>query len=264
MSEDYPVYGPQVKRPLRIRVLQYAALVLAFAGLILLYLYSINRDIPLVKVDSVTPTMNFAYVRVAGEVSRDAYVFKSGGMVFNMYDGSGEMAIMASRAQAEVLGDAGRMPRVGDYVEVAGSLSVSADDEVKLRMQSVDQLILRRQKALPEPAIPRRKLSGITAAQKGDQVFIVGTLKKILVPGPGSRAPYILTVEEDGIELDVVFWDKVFQGLGRKLPTPGKLISARGRVDVYKEKVQIKVWEAGDFKEVISEDIGAFRAEAVE
>lgn len=249
MSDDYPVYGPQVKRPLRVRVLQYASLVLAVAGLGLLYLYSVNREIPIVRVDSIKPTMNFAYVRIQGEVSRDAYVFKSGGMVFNLNDGSGEIAVMGGRAQAEALEDAGNLPRRGDYVDVAGSLNVSADQEVKLRMQSADQLVLRRKHSATTAVTPVSssiRLADITAAQKDDHVSVVGTLTEISVPAPGSKAPYVLTLEEDGTALEVIFWDQVFQGLEKKLPMPGKLVSARGRVDVYKEKIQIKVWEATD------------------
>jgi DNA/RNA endonuclease YhcR with UshA esterase domain len=252
MSDNYPVYGPQVKRPLRVRVLRIASVVLAFAGLILLYLYSVNRDIPLVRIDSITPTMNFAYVRIAGEVTRDAYVFQSGGVVFNLNDGSGEIAVMGGRAQAEALEDAGRLPRRGDRVEVAGSLSVSADQEVKLRMQSAEQLVLQRKQAASSsaPETSSVRLKDITAAQKGDQVFVSGVLKEVNVPGPGSKAPYVLTLEQDGTQLEVIFWDKVFQGLERKLPMPGKTISALGRVDVYKGKIQLKVWEAADLQEI--------------
>ncbi|MBC8207365.1 MAG: hypothetical protein ISR85_04310 [Kiritimatiellales bacterium] len=251
MSDDYPAYGPQVKRPLRVRALRIAALVLAFAGLILLYFYSVNRDIPLVRVDSITPTMNFATVRVSGEVTRDAYVFQSGGMVFNLNDGSGEIAVMGGRAQAEALENAGRLPRRGDRVEVSGSLNVSADQEVKLRMQSAEQLVLQRKRApSAAPGLSPVQLVNITAAQEGEQVLVTGLLKEIEVPGPGSKAPYVLTLEQGGAELDVILWDDVFQGLERKLPMPGKTISVLGRVDVYKDKVQLKVWEAADLREV--------------
>lgn len=252
-----PIYGPQVKRPLRVRVLQYASLVLAVAGLVLLYLYSVNRDIPVVRVSEITPTMNFAYVRVAGNVTRDAYVFKSGGVVFNMHDGSGEIAVMGGRAQAEALETAGKLPRRGDRVEVAGSLSVSADQEIKLRMQSADQLTLARQRTATAPALSRIRLADITPAQKGDQVSVIGVLNEVSVPPGGSKAPYVLTLEEDGTELAVIFWDKVFQGLERKLPTPGKMISARGRVEVYKDTVQLKVWEAADLRTVEEAEVPA-------
>lgn len=247
-KETYPVYGPQVKRPLRVRVLQAASLILAVAGLILLYLFSINREIPLVRIAEITPTMNFAYVRIAGEVTRDAYVFKSGGVVFNLNDGSGELAVMGGRAQADALTGTGKLPRRGDRVEVTGSLSVSADQEVKLRMQSADQLTLTRKRGAPAAAnkTARIRLADITAGQKGESLTAVGTLQSIEVPRPGSKAPYVLTLEEEGSELAVIFWDDVFQGLEKKLPMPGKLIRARGRVEVYNGTVQLKVWEAGD------------------
>lgn len=243
-----PIYGPQVKRPMRVRILQYASLVLAMAGLILLYLYSINRDIPAVRIADITPTMNFAYVKVAGDVTRDAYVFKSGGVVFNLHDGSGEIAVIGGRAQAGVLENAGKLPRRGDRVEVAGSLSVSADREVKLRMQSAEQLTLRRKKSSAPAAPARISLADITPAQKGDTVSVAGTLKAIAVPPPGSNVPYVLTLKKDETELSVIFWDKVFQGLEKKLPEPGTYIRVRGQVDLYKGKLQLKVWDASDLR----------------
>ncbi|MEI8205271.1 MAG: hypothetical protein WCG03_00170 [Kiritimatiellales bacterium] len=248
-SKDYPAYGPQVKRPLRVRVLQYASLVLAVAGLALLYLFSVNRDIPLVRVSDITPTMNFAYVRMAGEVTRDAYVFQSGGMVFDIKDGSGEITVMGGRAQAQALEASGKLPRRGDRIEVTGSLSVSADQAPKLRIQSANQLVLNRKRTAVVPAEEARvRLAAVTAAHKGDQVTVAGTLKSVDVPGPGSKAPYALTIAEDGAELVIIFWEDVFQGLDKKLPIPGKLISARGRVGIYKDAVQLKVWEAGDLR----------------
>jgi len=247
--KDYPVYGPQVKRPLRVRVLQYASLVLGVAGLVLLYLFSVNRDIPLIRVSDVTPTMNFATVRMAGEVTRDAYVFQSGGLVFDIKDGSGEITVMGGRAQAQALEAAGKLPRRGDRIEVTGSLSVSADQLTKLRMQSADQLILNRKRTATVPVAENRiRLADVTAAHKGEQVTVVGTLKSVDIPGPGSKAPYVLTLAADGAELAVIFWEDVFQGLDKKLPMPGKLISARGRVGVYQDAVQLKVWEAGDLR----------------
>ena len=246
-GENYPVYGSQFKRPLKIRILRYASLVLAFAGLVLLYLYSVNRDIPLVKIGDITPTMNFAYVCMAGEVTRDAYVFESGGIVFDLKDSSGEITVVGGRAQAQALEAAGKLPRRGDRIAVTGILNVSAGQEPKLRMQSAGQFVLNRQRAAVNPAAwPALGLSDVTAAHKGEQITVAGILKTIDVPGPGSRAPYTLTLEENGTELAVVFWEDVLQGLENKLPVPGKRIGVSGRVDVYKDTLQLKVREAGD------------------
>lgn len=254
---SYPVYGSQVRRPLRVRVLQSASLVLAVAGLVLLYLYSINREIPVVKVGEIVPTMNFATVRISGEVSRSAHLFKSGGVVFTLDDGSGEIAVLGGRVQADALKTVGKLPQRGDRVEVTGSLSVSADQESKLRMQSADRLILHRRRTAPSAVTSARiRLADITRAQDGELVTVTGTLKTIGIPRPGSNAPYVLTLEEDGAELPIIFWDDVFEGLERKLPLPGSLVSARGRVDVYQGTVQIKVREAGDLRVPAHESSG--------
>jgi len=248
-SENYPVYGLQVKRPLKIRVLRYASLVLAAAGLFFLYLFSVNRDIPLVRIADIAPTMNFAYVRMAGEVTRDAYVFESGGIVFDMKDGSGEITVMGGRAQAQALEADGKLPQRGDRIEVAGSLSVSADQEPRLRIQATDQLILNRKRAAANPAAGTGlRLADVTAAHKGELVTVSGILKAIDVPGPGSKAPYTLILEENGAVLAVIFWNDVFQGMNKRLPAPGKHISVSGRVDVYKDTIQLKVREAGDLR----------------
>ncbi|HPR82221.1 MAG TPA: OB-fold nucleic acid binding domain-containing protein [Pontiellaceae bacterium] len=248
-NEIYPACGLQVDRPLKIRVLQYASLVLAVAGLILLYLFAVNRDLPFVRIGDITPAMNFAYVRISGEVTRDAYVFQSGGIVFDLKDGSGEIAVMGGKAQAQALEAAGKLPRRGDRIEVAGSLSVAADQEPRLRIQSADQLVLNRKRAAAasSPA-PRIRLADVTAAHKGEQISVSGILKIIDVPGPGSRAPYTLTLEENGAELAVVFWEDVFRDLEDRLPLPGKRLSVRGGVDVYKDTVQLKVRSAGDLR----------------
>lgn len=252
----YPASGCEVKRPLKIRILRMASLLLAVAGLILLYLFSVNRDIPLINIGDITPAMNFAYVRITGEVTRDAYVFKSGGVVFNMKDGSGEIAVMGGRAQADALEAAGKLPRRGDQIEVAGSLSVSADQEVKLRLQSASQISLNRKRAATSfvKTDSRLRLADITADQQGQMVTVIGTLKTVMVPGPDSKTPYVLMLAEDGAELAVVFWDNVFQGLEKMLPMPGKLICARGKVDVYKDVIQIKVWDAADLRVVTEKE----------
>lgn len=247
-SGGYPVYGLQVKRPLKIRVLQYASLILAVAGLVLLYLFSVNRDVPSVRIGSITPAMNFACVRLTGEITRDAYVFKSGGIVFDVSDGSGEIAVMGGRAQAEALEAAGKLPRRGDYVEIYGNLSVSADQNPKLRLQSSERLILRRKRIADQIVTVPVRLADITASRRGEKISIAGTLKSIDVPGPGSRAPYKLMLEENGAELAVVLWADVFQGLDRILPAPGKRISVCGRVDVYKDTLQLKVQDAAGLR----------------
>jgi hypothetical protein len=245
--ENIPACGPQGDRPLRVRVLRYASLVLATAGLVLLYLYSVSRDIPAVRVADITQTMNFAGVRMAGEVSGDTFIFKSGGMVFNLNDGSGEIAVLGGRAQADALKAAGKIPRRGDRVEVRGTLSVSEGQEPKLRMQS-SGLVLHRKPAAVRSAGNPIPLADITAARQGQWISVAGTLKSVDIPGPGSKKPYVLTLEEGGAQLAVIFWEDVFQGLEQGLPVPGSRVCADGRIDVYKGVAQLRIREAADLR----------------
>jgi DNA/RNA endonuclease YhcR with UshA esterase domain len=248
-NEGYPVCGLQVKRPLKIKVLRYASLVLAVAGLALLYLFSVNRDLPVISIGSITPTMNFACVRITGEVVRDAAFSKAGGIVFTVKDGSGEITVMSSRVQAQTLKTAAKLPRRGDRIEVTGCLSVSAGQDVKLRLQSSERLTLNRRRISAVPsAVSCIKLDEVVAEHQGEYVAVNGVLKLIDVPGPGVKTPYVLTLEEGNAELAVVFWDDVFQGLEQKLPIPGKRINVRGRIEVYNGIVQLRVKEAGDLR----------------
>lgn len=251
-NDAYPAHGPQVERPLRVRVLRIASLVLAFAGLILLYLYSTHREIPVVRAGEITPTMNFAYVRIRGEVTRDAYLFKSGGLIFNVHDGSGEIAVMGGRTQADVLKETDRLPRRGDQVDVAGSLSVGADRDVKLRMQSAEQLLLvRRQTDAPGVRpVETVHLRDVTAGRVDERLTVRAVLRAVDVPPPGSNAPYKLTLEQDGVERVAVFWEDVFREMQRTLPSPGETLLVNGQVDEYRGTVQIKVWDASDLRAV--------------
>jgi len=125
-------------------VLRVAALVLAVAGLVFLYLVACRRELPLVRVGDVTPLMNFAYVRVAGTVERNAYVSRKEGRVdylsFSVDDGSGQLRVRAYGDVARRLAEKGMAPRRGMSVDVAGNLSVSGDGRIGLRLQAMEQL----------------------------------------------------------------------------------------------------------------------------
>lgn len=131
------------KKPV-LRILRYAALLLGVVGLAFLYLMVTHRDLPVIKVGEITPMMNFAYVRVAGTVERDAYVVRKKGKVdylsFSVDDGSGQLRVVAYRDVARALAEKGLVPERGTSVDVAGSLNVSAHGRIKLFLQDIGQL----------------------------------------------------------------------------------------------------------------------------
>jgi hypothetical protein len=135
-------------RPPILRFLRRTALVLAIAGLGLFYLAAVAKEVPVTRISSITPMMNFARVQVAGAVREDAYVRERTGVVdsvsFVLDDGSGELRVVAYNNVARNLRDDRLVPRKGDVVEVNGTLDATADAKPKLRIISAAGVHIRQ------------------------------------------------------------------------------------------------------------------------
>ncbi len=128
-----------------IRLLRIIAIILSLGGLVLLYAAVRHREPPLITVNQVTPSMNFAHVRVAGEIQRPPYVSEDGQYAaFTVNDGTGQIRVAAYRAVASGLVHEHGLPHQGDQVEVRGNLGVSADCSVKLFLRSATHLVVLR------------------------------------------------------------------------------------------------------------------------
>jgi len=239
---------------LTMKALRIAALVLACAGLFLLYLYAVRSEIPPVRIAEITPAMNFASVRVSGEVVRSGGASASGGWVFAVDDGSGEIAVFCSRTQTEALKAAGKIPRRGDRIETAGSLNVGAEKGIRLRMIAPEQMtILRRDSAADRSPVSLVRLSDVQSVDRGRQVMTRGLLKAVSVPGRGSKAPYQLVLEEGDCTLTVIFWDDAFSSPERTLPVPGKRIEVCGTVDRFRDQVRLKLQDLSGLRVMADE-----------
>lgn len=143
-ADRCPYCGADAGRSGSLRVLRYAALALAVAGLAFLILMTGGRDLPVVRVADITPLMNFAYVRIRGTVPRKAYVSRSGGKVeylsFAVDDGSGQLRVKAYGQVARRLVESGTAPGRDASVDVSGNLGVSGDGKISLRLQAIEQL----------------------------------------------------------------------------------------------------------------------------
>jgi DNA/RNA endonuclease YhcR with UshA esterase domain len=243
-ESDDPAWHPPGLRFLPVRVLQFAALIPATAGLFLLYLFSVRRELPLVPTGSVAPTMNFACVRMAGEVTRDAAVLSSGGLVFHLNDGSGEIVVRGGRAQAEALAESDGLPRRGDRAEVAGTLSIRAGEDPLLRMHSSRQLFLRRS---PVPDPPHRFPAALTMGLNGSRQIVAGRLIAVELPGPGSAAPCILTLQEEDATLEAVLHEVVFRSLEKNFPAPGAYVRVAGTAEISSGAPRLQVRAPTDF-----------------
>lgn len=242
-----PHCGSRVAKRLSVRLLRYAALGLATVGLGLLYLMTTHRELPLVRVADIKPTMNFAYVRVAGTVSLDARMFKEGGKVrsmrFAVDDGTGEISVTAYRAQAEALVRNNMIPRAGDRIEVAGALSMTANDDVVMRLQLPEHLSLTRAE------MPVTGLGDVTPGMVGTSLLVEGTIAKVQAPKPGSKAPWAVTIRDDTGQRELTFWEDVYAELTDKiLLAPGTAVRARVSVRTYRDQLQLSLNRGADLE----------------
>ena len=205
---------------------RYVALVVGTVGLGFLYLTALHREIPVVKIGDIKPAMNFAVVRVVGEVSADARIFREGERIqslrFTVDDGGGEILVQAYKSQAQALVDTIGLPRMGDRVEVTGSLSVSADNDVVMRLQAPELLVLTRADTKPTA------LRDVNEDMIGRNIIVEGAITKVIAPKPGSKAPWAVVVTGAGGQQKITFWQDIYDEIRDKiLLAPGAQIRAR-------------------------------------
>lgn len=242
-----PHCGARVEKKMSLRAIRWAAVLLATVGLGLLYLMARSQVVPFIQIGEITPTMNFGYVRIKGVVNGDARIFKQGGslrsVTFYVDDGTGEIPVRAYKHQAEVLVARNQLPRSGDQIEVAGSLSVSADDNIALRLQIPEQLVLQRL------SNPSTLLAALTEERLGENVTIAGTITRVQPPRPGAKMPWVVEVEDASDRREITFWDQEYADIENKLLlAPGTPVRVRVNVDRYRGNLQLRLASGRDWE----------------
>lgn len=220
-----------------VRSLKYASLLLAVAGLAVLLLVASRSEVPAVRVGDLVATMNWAYVRVGGVVSRQpVHDPAAGDLTFWLWDGTGEIMVVAYRAEAEDLLAGERLPVMGDDVSLAGTLRMK-EDFVYLVLNDPEQMEVRP----PEPLA--MLVADLHAGQRYQKVRLQGVIRD-------ERTPYeglcILSLRDASGEVDVVLPATAAAGSGTLPTMVGQAVEVVGAVDVYRDTVQVSVGRAGD------------------
>lgn len=230
-----PYCGAEVKKRLSLRLTRFAALLLSTVGLLLLYLMAVHREIPLVKIASISPASNFAYLRIDGQVVGRPRVFRDGaritGLRFTVNDGTGTLDVSAYGPVARKLEH--RLPESGDAVSVCGSLSV-ADVGTVLRLQVAEQF-----KIIGSPSekksVQRLSVLEILALPAGQWIEAELLLNELTHPKTES-APYRLNCSDESGSITVVYWRD--HGLDLQ---QGKRYLIAGQTSSYRGKPQLKL-----------------------
>ena len=237
-----PYCGSKVEKRMSLVAIRWAAVLLATVGLFLLFLMAKHREIPVVKLEDVKPTMNFGQIRVDGVVESDARTFRTGGgMGFNFSDGTGTIMVFISQKQAQEMVERNLVPKAGDQVNFAGGLNIS-DDRASMRLLSVDEFRLIR-----APAANVR-LADVTTAMKGTSITIAGKVMDLFPPPADSKRPYALKLKDESGEQTINFWQTEYDQIANKDVLVGAFVRARVSVAAYQDKLQLKLAAGQDLE----------------
>ena len=115
-----PYCDIQIPLPPALRLIKAAAILLASAGLSGLWLSASRLQPPIVRIADISPSMNYARVRIAGRITGAPRSGRDADSVnFTVNDGSGRLRIYADEAPSPPLAN-------GDGVAVTGSIKITA------------------------------------------------------------------------------------------------------------------------------------------
>lgn len=226
-----PYCGARVKGRISLRAIKVVAVLLALVGLLLLWWIARRTPVPLLTVEQAQGTMNMAYVRLQGRITRSlTYDPVSGYLAFWVDDGTGEARVSAYRDVTAKLLAAGVVPAPGDEVELSGTLRVR-EDFVALTLNLAEHLRLKR------PAPVAARAGAITAADAGLRVRLEGEVERIWVPYEGLT---LITLRDETGEIPVVV-DESLTALTGALPEvlEGQTLIVTGTVTLYRDEPQL-------------------------
>ena len=221
-----------------VRVFKYGSLVLAISGLILLLFVANRSQAPTVELGDLAGTMNWAYVRVEGLVSRQpTYDDTAQSLTFWVWDGTGEIMIAAYRGKAVNLLTGDHLPVMGDAIVVEGTLRVKEDFEY---------LVLNDPTSLEiHPGQPLQvDIADIDAGLRCQKVMVQGEIREKFVPYEGLS---IVTLRDASGEIDVAIpWGSAAQIGDIPDLQAGQSVQVIGAVDEYRSAPQISLGRGSD------------------
>lgn len=213
------------------RLLRALIVVLAVAGVAALVMASRAQARPITVISAITPSMNFAYVRLEGVVpAYPSLSPQNDYLSFRVRDDTGEMRVFAYRAAAQKLAAANAIPMPGHKIAVEGTLRVR-DDEPTLTLNTAEALLVE-----PMPAL-KIELAGLQALNVGERAITSGQARKIKDAG-GLK---IISLRKGNAQADVTL-----QSAAPPAIKPGDWISVTAGVTEYRETKQLAVSRAED------------------
>jgi DNA/RNA endonuclease YhcR with UshA esterase domain len=247
--ERCPYCGAEIEKRMSIKIFRYGSLLLAIFGVLFLWLAAKNKEIEELDFTVITPTMNFAFVKVTGTVIGDPRVyFNENGNVnsmnFTIANGKNEVRIMAYSAVAQRIIEARKLPAKGENVELKGSLRIRDEgDSLALYIQAPEHISIEG-----SGPVKTKNFWEITKEDEGKHFDIkayIVDIRKNESKAPGS----IVISSESGKTTTLTVWNTVIDGM--RMMHKDKLVrgaefEARVTVNVYRDRMQLMLRNSTD------------------
>ncbi|MGM0606907.1 MAG: hypothetical protein ACQESP_00680 [Candidatus Muiribacteriota bacterium] len=240
--ERCPYCGAEVNKRLSLKFFRYGSLILAVMGVFFIYLAAVNKEIPELDYEHISETMNFAFVRVKGEVVGQPNVFyresgSIGSLSFTVDTGYQEIRIMAYSNIAEDILKAGNDPVPGEEVEISGSFRIKDEGStLSLFIQAPQHLKIKDREE-----IQHKNFWEISSHDESRYFYISGIIKRI-EPSTGTGPGRIVIMSEEGKTGYLTVWDNVLEIIMNREGNdfaPGAEFKSRILVNVFRDNVQL-------------------------
>jgi DNA/RNA endonuclease YhcR with UshA esterase domain len=247
--EKCPYCGAAIKKRIPIGYLRIACLILAVLGVAILVYAASGTATPLTKIGDIGATMNYAYVRLNGTVTRGPlYDPDAQSIRFYVADDTGEIQAGAFRDVTQELLAAGKIPTVGDKITMEGTLRVR-DDFTSFNLATADKVQL-----IP-PTANEIKVNEIGYDDEYQAVVVRGDVRDIRQPYQGLM---LVTLGDASGEVDVAFSSDVEKLYGA-LPSfaLGDSVQVQGVVTYFRDTPQILLRHPRDFQKLDADNTAA-------
>ena len=240
--EKCPYCGAQVYKRLSVRFFRWGSLIFAIVGIILLWAAARGIKAPVVKINTLEPSMSMGFVRVVGKITNEPALhpeWKS--LYLRVTDGSGEVSVNAFSEVAVKVLDKMTLS-MGDEISVQGMVRFRGKvPKPSLLLQSPDHISIVK-KAPPRKIVKPvpMKIGAVKPELKGKKVLLTGVLEKSEVLGFGA---YRGVLVQDGAS--IIVWVspnkwKTFLPEAKPLLKAGTAMTVRGYVETYFDKAEQK------------------------
>lgn len=221
----------------QLKTVKWIAVLGAVVGLVLLWAGVRLREIPTVQVGAIDLQYNMALARVEGTVLDISIDEIKDSFRITVDDGTGRISLNGYGKYVrfrDAMGEA--FPRIGDTVAAVGNLSVSESWGITMFLASPRRLELVERKKLE-----MLTLGNIARKDIGRTGIFTARITDIRTFNSGRA----VTVEDDSGTNELTVFDSERETLApdeaAALESPGATIRFNGRVDAYRNKLQLRL-----------------------